>query len=132
MQLTTPETVGLAVIAIEGVLSFFSAILPKSSEEETIANNILNLIHGAGFNSSKITQPVSKAEQAKTQQLSNLINDSIDLLKKSTDSLAGDKQIFTMPSLIPVVAPADTSAEATVIPTPTPASQASPTTAPAK
>lgn len=130
MQLTTPETVGLAVIAIEGVLSFFSAILPKSSEEETIANNILNLIHGAGFNSSKITQPVSKAEQAKDQYLSNLINETMDLIKKSSDSL-GDKQAFTMQSPIPTVATADTSAEATVIPTPTPTT-ASPTPASAK
>lgn len=117
MQLTTPETIGLAVIAIEGVLSFFSAILPKSSEEETIANNILNLIHGAGFNSSKITQPVSKAQQAKDEQLSNMINDSIDLLKKSTEKLVND-QTSTVAPPNPTLSILNTSAEAAVPPAP--------------
>lgn len=87
MQLTTPEIIGLAVVAIEGVLSFLSAVLPRASEEESIVNNILNLIHGAGFNSDKIVKPANKKAQESVNSLVTFADEGLKIIKSLADSV---------------------------------------------
>jgi hypothetical protein len=87
MQLTTPEIVALGIGAIEGVLSFLSAVLPKPTEEESIVNNILNLIHGAGFNSYKIVKPKSKKAEDSINSLISITDEALKTIKSIADSL---------------------------------------------
>ena len=103
-QLTTPETIAAAIGALAGVLSFLSAVLPKASEEETIVNNILNLIHGAGFNSGKIVLPKSQAAISdENKALISVLNSATTLLKEIENPATVDK--FVMPSASPTVPP---------------------------
>ena len=87
MQLTTPEIIGLAVVAIEGILSLLSAVLPKASEEESIVNNILNLIHGVGFNSDKIVKPANKKAQESVNSLVTFADEGLKIIKSLADSV---------------------------------------------
>ena len=88
MQLSTPEVIGGAIVAIEGVLSFLSGILPKASEEETFVNNVLNLIHGAGFNSDKVVLP--KKKQSKVD-IANLLTDIVSDVVPMVEKILEDK-----------------------------------------
>ncbi len=96
MQLTTPEIIGLAVVAIEGILSLLSAVLPKASEEESIVNNILNLIHGAGFNSDKIVKSTDKRSQNALDSLVSVISEGLKYYTNSNSMPSPEIKPFTM------------------------------------
>jgi len=102
-QLTTPEIIVGAVVAIEGVLSFLSAVLPKASGEETIVNDILNLIHGAGFNSGKIVQPKSKTDLALNDKALSILESASTLLKDlETPASSATPSDFAMADKTPI------------------------------
>ncbi|MHB8569659.1 MAG: hypothetical protein ACYC97_05605 [Metallibacterium sp.] len=109
-QLTTPEMIAGGIGALAGVLSFLSAVLPKASEEETIINNILNLIHGAGFNSGKIVQPKTQAEQDFQNSALTLISEAVSAIKSTTATNTPSNTTPIVPvSNIPPNTPASTS-----------------------
>ena len=115
MQLSTSEVIAGGIVAIEGVLSFLSGVLPKASEEETFVNNVLNLIHGAGFNSDKVVLPKNKQSKADIENLisgivsSNLLSDTINEVIPIVDKIMENNKPLTktaeLNTITPVVPP---------------------------